>query len=75
MSQTSIIKSLVKNYHLQKQETRKMDDYIGKLLLHVFRILFYVAKKAKLYFVQVAKSRSYVSWSRDLKGRVDICAI
>ena len=45
-----------------------MDDYTGKLLLHVFRILFYVAKKAKLYFVQVAKSRSYVSWSSRLEG-------
>ena len=53
---------------IQEQETRKMDGRIGKLLLHVFFIFIYVAKKVKLYLVQVAKSRSYISWSSRLEG-------
>ena len=76
MSQTQF-QGIGQNCHLkiQEQETRKMDGRIGKLLLHVFSYLFYVAIKVKLCFVQVAKSRSYVSWSQDLKGHVDVCAI
>ena len=59
----------------KEQETRKMDGCTGKLLLHAFSYFIYVVKKIKLYFVQVVKSRGYISWSRDLKGHVDIHAI
>ena len=45
-----------------------MDGRIGKLLLHVFFVFIYVAKKAKVYLMQVAKPRSYISCSSRLEG-------
>ena len=69
MSQTQF-QDIGKNYHLkiQEQETRKMDGRIGKLLLHVFFVFILCGQKGKDIFVQVAKSRSYVSWSSRLEG-------
>ena len=72
MSQTSIIKSLVKIIICKNKKQEKWMVTLENYYYTYF--VFYVVIKIK-HIVQVAKSRGYISWSRDLKGHVGIHAI